>query len=105
MQSSDRDSVKGYLLFDPNIAVFAPNGISFSGNDIYTKFIVHETFYTILDMVDRRSSEPHRNGREKRPRNAIVSRVTMSDPVFRVKSDILFGRAFRMCVSTKWCVL
>ena len=29
---------------------------------IYTEFIALETFYTILNMVDRRSSEPHENG-------------------------------------------
>ena len=93
-----RHSTKVYLLFGPNKAVFAPNRIYFSACDIYTGFIALETFYTILDMVGRRSSEPHENGLEKRPRNAFVSRVTMSGPVFRAKSDIIFRQAFlRMC--------
>ena len=90
-------SGKGYLLSGPIIVVFAQNRSSFSANDIYTGFIALEAFYTILDMVGRRSSEPHVNGLEKRPRNAFVSRVTMSRPVFRAKSVIIFVQAFRIC--------
>ena len=100
-----RHGRKVYLISGPNKAMFAPNRLYFSGNDIYTGFIALETFYTILDMVDMRSSEPHRNGLEKRPKNAFILRVTLSGPVFRAKSVILFGQAFRMCQSTKFYVL
>ena len=67
-----------------------------SASYIYAGFIVLETFYTMLVMVDRHSSKPYRNGLQKTVKNAIALRVTMSDPVFRVEYVIIFKCALKI---------